>query len=108
MTNSDFVSGMVTRRHRLASDLAKYQIDKVALDADGLSLMRNGVQVMPTEFIEATLAHAQEKKTRRTEDRLDRPEDLDTILPDAVQIVHEYYSPTTRIIFVLGESEIRL
>ena len=47
---------------------------------------------MPKEFIEDPQGSAE---------RLEKPENIDKILPH--NVIHEYYAPTTRVIFVLGE-----
>ena len=59
------------------------------------SIIRNGVQVMPKEFLE---------NPQRNADRLERPENVDKILPDTNHdlVLFDYYAPTTKIIFVLG------
>ena len=55
-------------------------------------IVRNGVQVMPKEFIEDPQGSAE---------RLEKPENIDKILPH--NVIHEYYAPTTRVIFVIGK-----
>ena len=69
-------------------ELATSEIDKH-------SIIRNGVQVMPKEFLE---------NPQRNADRLERPENVDKILPDLSHdlVVFDYYAPTTKVIFVLG------
>ena len=57
-------------------------------------VVRNGIQVMPKEFIDDPQGSA---------DRLEKPENVDKILPDGIDFtIHEYYAPTTRVIFILG------
>ena len=57
-------------------------------------VVRNGIQVMPKEYIDDPQGSA---------DRLEKPENVDKILPDVIDLViHEYYAPTTRVIFILG------
>ena len=70
------------------SELATSEIDKHFI-------FRNGVQVMPKEFLE---------NPQRNADRLERPENVDKILPDLNHdlVVFDYYAPTTKVIFVLG------
>ena len=64
-------------------------------EIDKHSIIRNGVQVMPKEFLE---------NPQRNADRLERPENVDKILPDLTHdlVVFDYYAPTTKVIFVLG------
>ena len=70
-------------------ELATSEIDKH-------SIIRNGVQVMPKEFLE---------NPQRNADRLERPENVDKILLDTNHdlVLFDYYAPTTKIIFVLGK-----
>ena len=82
---------VVVRRVETAkghSELATSEIDK-------RFIFRNGVQVMPKEFLE---------NPQRNADRFERPENVDKILPDLNHdlVVFDYYAPTTKIIFVLG------
>ena len=76
-------------RDRLASEMKR-------LNSPGTPnnrIIRNGVQVMPKEFIEDPQGSAE---------RLEKPENVDKILPH--NVIHEYYAPTTRIIFILGRN----
>ena len=65
------------------------------------SIIRNGVQVMPKEFLE---------NPQRNADRLERPENVDEILPDTNHdlVVFDYYAPTTKVIFVLGKVQMKI
>ena len=75
-------------------ELATSEIDKH-------SIIRNGVQVMPIEFLE---------NPQRNADRLERPENVDKILPDTNHdlVVFDYYAPTTKVIFVLGKVQMKI
>ena len=75
-------------------ELATSEIDKH-------SIIRNGVQVMPKEFLE---------NPQRNADRLERPENVDKILPDTNHdlVVFDYYAPTTKVIFVLGKVQMKI
>ena len=75
-------------RDKVASEIRR--LNSPGSPAD--RVVRNGVQVMPKEFIEDPQGSA---------DRLEKPENIDKILPH--NVIHEYYAPTTRVIFVLGE-----
>ena len=76
-------------------EAAKSHFESATSKIDKHSLIRNGVQVMPKEFLE---------NPQRNADRLERPENVDKILPDINHdlVVFDYYAPTTKVIFVLG------
>ena len=74
-------------RDKVASEIRR--LNSPGSPAD--RVVRNGVQVMPKEFIEDPQGSAE---------RLEKPENIDKILPH--NVIHEYYAPTTRVIFVLG------
>ena len=75
-------------RDKLASEMRRMNSSESPTNR----IVRNGVQVMPKEFIEDPQGSAE---------RLEKPENIDKILPH--NSVHEYYAPTTRIIFILGK-----
>ena len=76
-------------------EAAKGHFGMATSEIDKHSIIRNGVQVMPKEFLE---------NPQRNADRLERPENVDKILPDTNHdlVLFDYYAPTTKIIFVLG------
>ena len=111
MTNTTFVSSMEGKfeasKDRLALEIKRLEIGgKTTHHA-----VRNGVQVMPKEFIEDPGIHIPQNKRNNNvaagnDHRFEKLEnDVDKILPDVVvhDVVHEYYSPTTRVIFILGK-----
>ena len=108
MTNATFVSSMEGKfeatRDRLALEIKRLEIGGHSTH----HAVRNGVQVMPKEFIEAPRIHFPDnKRNNHVVPSSQEPEnDVDKILPDIVvhDIIHEYYSPTTRVIFILGKS----
>ena len=78
-------------RDRLALEMRRLEVPGTPSQH---RIVRNGVQVMPKEFIEDPQGSA---------DRLEKPENVDKILPDVIHnVIHEYYAPTTRVIFILG------
>ena len=88
--------------------------DRLALEIKRLEIggqtthhaVRNGVQVMPKEFIDAPRIHFPDIKRNQNVAASEKPEnDADKILPDILvhDVIHEYYSPTTRVIFILGK-----
>ena len=92
---------MDPNRDRLEVQLKGQEVDKPLHPP-----VRNGIQVMPKEFIESprpNLTNHRESRSlpRKNLDRLETP-DVDKILPDVHYVVHEYYSPPTRVIFILG------
>ena len=95
-------SGYISEMGR-GNDTQSVEVTRIEVSSTRHRALQNGIQVMPKEFIEAPLNHLTYRKRRQTEERLDGPENADKILPDVAHpFVHEYYSPTTRIIFVLG------
>ena len=78
-------------RGKLASHIRRLE---VPVTPNNHRVVRNGIQVMPKEFIDDPQGSAE---------RLEKPENVDKILPDGIDlIINEYYAPTGRVIFILG------